>query len=101
MTAAGGRAKPGEAGAWEISHTFAHIEKLAVNASYAQDDWVRWGSAVQTDSSNLRGHEASGRYWLSRNLDCQARGFLVTSISTPQNGARVRLDLNWRLALTR
>jgi hypothetical protein len=96
MTAIGGHAKPGEPRAWEISHTFAHIEKLAVNASYAQDDWVRWGSATQTDSSNLKGHEAGGRYWFSSTLDCQARAFFVRSITTPQNGARVRLDVNWR-----
>jgi hypothetical protein len=100
-TAVGGRRRPGERGAWEIGHTVARIEKLAVNASYAQDDWVRWGSATQTDSSNLRGHEVSGRYWIAKDVDCQARAFVVRSISTPQDGVRARVDVNWRFALTR
>lgn len=101
MTTVAGGARANERGAWEAGYTFARIEKLAVNASYAQDDWVRWGSATQTDSSNLEGHEASGRYWLSRDLDLQARAFFVQSITTPQDGVRVRVDLNWRVALIR
>lgn len=101
MTTVAGGARANERGAWEAGYTFARIEKLAVNASYAQDDWVRWGTATQTDSSNLEGHEASGRYWLSRDLDLQARAFFVQSITTPQDGTRVRLDLNWRVALVR
>jgi hypothetical protein len=96
MTIVGGRVRPGAAKAWEIGHTFAHIEKRAINPSYAQDDWVRWGSPTQTSSSDLRGHEASARYWLSRNVDCHARAFLVRSISTLQNGTRFRFDVNWR-----
>jgi hypothetical protein len=101
MTTVAGGARANERGAWEAGYTFARVEKLAVNASYAQDDWVRWGSATQTDSSNLEGHEASGRYWLSRDLDLQARAFFVQSITTPQDGTRIRLDLNWRVALVR
>jgi hypothetical protein len=100
MTTVGGRTRSGERGAWEIGHTFARMEKLAVNASYAQDDWVRWGSATQTDSSNLRGHEVSGRYWFSPRVDCHARAFFVKSLTTPQDGRRLRVDLNWRFAFT-
>ncbi len=40
----------------------------------------------------------SDRYWLSKNLDCHARGFGVRSISTPQDGIRGRVDVNWRIA---
>lgn len=94
-----GRVGAGTAGAWEVGHTYAYLEKLAVHASFAQDDWVRWGSATQTDASNLRGHEVSGRYWLSRGVDVHARGFFARSVSTGQRGTRVRLDLNWRLTV--
>ena len=98
-SAVAGRARPGARGSWEIAHTFARIEKLAVNASYAQDDWIRWGSATQSDGSNLRGHELGGRYWLSPALDLHARAFLVRSLTTPQDGTRFRVDLNWRFGV--
>ena len=98
-SAVSGRRRPGARGSWEVGHTFARIEKLAVNASFAQDDWVRWGSATQTDGSNLRGHEVSGRYWLSPGVDLHARAFVARSLTTPQDGTRVRLDLNWRFGV--
>jgi hypothetical protein len=42
---------------WVLGYYYAHIETFAVNASYAQDDWIRFGSSTQTDSSDFRGHE--------------------------------------------
>jgi hypothetical protein len=100
-SALSGRKQAGQRHAWEVGHTYARIEKLAVHASYAQDDWVRWGSATQTDASDLRGSEANGRYWISRDVDVHARAFFVRSLSRPQHGSRVRVDLNWRLAFQR
>lgn len=32
---------------WLVAYYYAHIETFAVNASYAQDDWHRWGSGPQ------------------------------------------------------
>jgi len=42
---------------WEVDYAYGHVEKLAVNASYVQDDWVRWGSNGQTTATDLEGHQ--------------------------------------------
>jgi hypothetical protein len=81
---------------WLVGYYYAHIETFAVNASYAQDDWIRFGTGVQTDSSDFKGHEIRLGYALSSNINVLARAFFVEAITTEQDGNRFRLDLNWR-----
>ena len=81
---------------WLIGYYYIHIETFAVNASYAQDDWVRFGNGPQTDSSDIEGHEIRAGYALSANINLLARLYLVEAITTQQDGNRFRLDLNWR-----
>lgn len=83
-----------EKGSWQFGYWFARIEALAVNASYAQDDWIRWGSAVQTDSSDYQGHELRASYGLGDAGRLVARLFLVEAITSAQDGKRFRLDYN-------
>ena len=45
---------------WLIGYSYAHIETFSVNASYAQADWVRFGSGPQTAGTDSEGHEAWG-----------------------------------------
>ena len=84
-------------GSWQFGYWFARIETLAVNASYAHDDWIRWGSAVQTDSSDYEGHELRGSYGLGDAGRLVARLFLVEAITSRQDGKRLRIDYNLRL----
>lgn len=79
-----------------IGYYYSHIETFAVNASYAQDDWIRFGSGAQTDSSDFEGHEIRVGYAVSKNINLLARLYLVEAITTEQDGNRFRLDLNWR-----
>lgn len=83
-------------GDWLFSYTYAHLEPLAVNASYAQDDWLRFGNGRtgQTQSSGFFGHELRAAYQLSESIDLTARLFLTNSISSGQNSNRFRLDVN-------
>jgi len=81
---------------WLLGYYYAHIETFAVNASYAQDDWVRFGNGAQTDSSDIEGHEVRVGYAASANINLLARVYLVDAITTRQDGNRFRLDLNWR-----
>jgi hypothetical protein len=81
---------------WLVGYYYAYIETFAVNASYAQDDWHRFGSGPQTDSSDFKGHEFRLAYAVSKNINVMGRLFLVDAITTPQDGYRFRLDLNWR-----
>ncbi|HEX7859799.1 MAG TPA: putative porin [Verrucomicrobiae bacterium] len=81
---------------WLVAYYYAHIETFAVNASYAQDDWHRWGSGPQTSSSDFEGHEFRVAYAISKNINLMGRLFLVEAITTGQDGNRFRLDLNWR-----
>ena len=81
---------------WLVGYYYAHIETFAVNASYAQDDWHRFGGPTQTDSSDFEGHEFRVGYAFSPALNVVGRLFLVEAITTGQDGNRFRLDLNWR-----
>jgi hypothetical protein len=81
---------------WLLAYYYAYIEIFAVNASYAQDDWVRFGSGPQTDSSDFKGHELRAGYAISKNINLLARLYLVEAITSRQDGKRFRLDLNWR-----
>jgi hypothetical protein len=90
----GATAEPGD---WQLGHTYARIEALAVIASYAQDDWVRWGNGPQTRGSNFRGHELRFSYAATRNLQVVARLYLVEALTTVEDGKRFRIDLNYKL----
>lgn len=81
---------------WIVGYSYAHIETLAVNASYAQDDWVRFGNGAQTDSSDFKGHEVRLGYAISKYINLLARAYFVDAITTVQDGNRFRLDLNWK-----
>lgn len=83
-------------GQWRLGYAYARVEALAVHASYAQDDWVRWGSATQTDASDYRGHELLFAVALPRKIELVARVFLAESLTSPQDGKRARLDLNYK-----
>jgi hypothetical protein len=87
----GGTAKKKD---WLVGVWYAHIEALAVNTSFAQDDWVRWGSATQTDGSDLKGFEVRGAVGLGQGQNIMARLYLVEAISSVQDGKRFRLDYN-------
>ncbi|NIM02394.1 MAG: hypothetical protein GTN89_16710, partial [Acidobacteria bacterium] len=66
-------------GDWLAAYCYANIEALAVVASYAQDDWVRWGSGPQTRGSGFRGHEFRFAYAWGSGLDVVARLYVAES----------------------
>jgi hypothetical protein len=86
-----------ERGDWLAGYRYAYVEALAVHASYAQDDWIRWGGGNQTDSSDLKGHELRFAYAILPGLNINTRLFLVDAITSVQDGKRLRIDLNWKL----
>jgi hypothetical protein len=81
---------------WQVGYFYAHIETLAVNASYSQDDWARFGSATQADVTDFKGHEFRATYIITQRLNIGARLFLVDAITSVQDGKRGRIDLNWK-----
>jgi hypothetical protein len=83
-------------GNWLVGYTWARVETLAVAASYAQDDFIRWGTADQTDSSDFTGHELRLGWVLRKNLDLQTRFYAAEALTSVQDGKRFRLDLNYR-----
>ncbi|HUO84677.1 MAG TPA: putative porin [Thermoanaerobaculia bacterium] len=94
--------KPNAPGDWQVGMYWARIEKFAVVPYLAQDDWVRWGSATQTRSSNFEGTELRAVRRISTDLDFVFRLYLVKGIepespvSAKEDGNRARLDLNWK-----
>ena len=86
--------KQNKQGDWLIGHSYADIETLAVHASYAQDDWMRWGSATQTRASDFHGHEFRLAYILPWKWKMLARLYSVESNNNPEDGERFRIDFN-------
>lgn len=87
----GGDREPGD---WLAGLYLARLETFAVNASYAQDDWVRWGSATETRASGLEGYELRFAYALRPQMNVMARFYSVASLDTVEDGKRFRVDLN-------
>lgn len=85
-----------EAGDWLLGYYYAYIDTFAVNASFAQDDWFRFGSATQTDASDFEGHEFRFGYAFAKNFNVVARLYIVDAINTEQDGNRFRLDFNFK-----
>jgi hypothetical protein len=83
-------------GDWLAAYYYAEIETFAVNSSYAQDDWVRWGSATETRATNMKGHELRGAYAFSGSANLVARLYLVDAITTIEDGNRFRIDFNFK-----
>lgn len=81
---------------WQIGYYYAYLEGLSVNSSYAQDDWVRWGSATQTRGSDMKGHEFRAGLSPLKNLNMVVRVYLAESVDTNEDGNRVRLDFNYK-----
>lgn len=79
---------------WLFGYYYANIEALAVSSSYAQDDWVRWGSATQTRATDMKGSEFRVAYGLNQQQNLVARLYLVESIKTVEDGNRLRVDWN-------
>lgn len=87
----GGTAKKKD---WLLGVWYTHVEALAVNSSFAQDDFVRWGSGTQTDGSDQEGFEVRAAVGLGQGQSLVGRLFLVDAISSVQDGKRFRLDYN-------
>ena len=81
---------------WQVGYYYAHIETLAVNASYSQDDWARFGNGPQADVSDFKGHEFRATFVITKSLNLAARLFLVDAITSVQDGKRFRVDLNYK-----
>ena len=86
--------KDNNKGDWLLGYSYADIETLAVNSSYAQDDWMRWGDAAQTRGSDFSGHEFRAAYVLPWKVKVLARLYSVESNNNPEDGNRFRIDFN-------
>ena len=88
-------------GDWQLSYYYAHIDALALHSSYTQDDWVRWGNAVQARATNLKGSEFRARYTIRPGMNLIARLFFVDAVDllrpgdiAKETGNRLRIDWN-------
>lgn len=83
-------------GHWLAGYYYAYIEALAVNSSYAQDEWVRWGSGGETRSNNMQGHQFNLGYAITDDFNVLARLYLAEAITTQERGDRFRIDFNYK-----
>lgn len=80
--------------ALSFKYTYANIGALAVNSSYSQDDWMRWGNATETRSSDFSGHEVRLKYQMATYGNLVIRFYSVDAKSTTEDGNRFRVDWN-------
>ncbi len=83
-------------GGWQLAYYYAYIEALAVNSSYAQDDWVRWGSATQTRATDMEGHELRAVKDVGSDQNLVFRLYLADAITNIEDGSRFRVDWNYK-----
>ncbi len=90
-------------GTWLFAYYYLNIETFVVNSSYAQDDWVRFGNAVETRGSNIKGHELRIARGLTKNMNLVFRAYFVDAIKkrsatslTKEDGTRLRFDFNYK-----
>jgi len=72
---------------------YAHIEKYAVIANFAQDDWWRFGNG-HTNSSNLHGFEVRLGYQPTKKINAVVRHYSAKMIKGDKKANRIRFDLN-------
>ena len=89
----GNASKPG---GFMVGYYYAWIETFSVHASYAEDDWIRFGNQTQTAASDFQGHEIRGGYAPMKNMLLLARLYIVDAITTVQDGSRFRFDFNYK-----
>jgi hypothetical protein len=82
--------------ALSFKYTYADIGALSVNSSYSEDDWMRWGSATETRSSDFSGHEVRFKYKMPAYGNIVLRFYSVDAKSTIEDGDRVRVDWNMK-----
>jgi len=80
---------------WLLGYYYAHLELFAVNNSYSQDDWVRWGDLPQTRSSNMMESEFRFGWAFNPQMNLLVRLYLVDAITTVEDGNRFRIDFNY------
>jgi len=93
------RGKLKKRGDWLFGYYYANIEEKALNRFTAQDDWLRWGNATRTNSSNFKGHEFRIAYDLGKKRNLVFRTYFIEEVdtaagNTQQDGNRMRLDYN-------
>ncbi len=84
-----------ERGAWLVGWYHARIQTFAVHNSYAQDDWVRWGTSTQARASNMKGDELRFGWAFDPKMNLLARFFIAEAITTVEDGMRLRVDFNY------
>ena len=93
--------RSGSARDWQIGYYYSHLEALAANSSYIEDDWARWGTATQSRLTNMKGSEFRVLYTIGPTQNIFARLFFVDAVDLLQpgdtaleDGKRFRLEYN-------
>jgi hypothetical protein len=91
----------GAAGDLQLGYYYSHVEALAANSSYIQDDWARWGTSTQARLTNMKGSEFRVLYTISPTQNIFARLFFVDAIDllepgdvALEDGKRFRIEYN-------
>jgi hypothetical protein len=89
----GDTSKPGH---FQLGYRWSHMEKLAVNASYAHDDLARFGTPAQAALTDLKGHDIYANVAVTKSITIGVRTMLVKRITNIENGKRARIDLSYK-----
>jgi len=81
----------------QVGYRYFHIEKLAVNASYAHDDVARFGTAAQAALTDLEGHDVYANCAITSALTIGVRAMIVERLSNREDAKRARVDFIYKL----
>jgi hypothetical protein len=96
MAAAITRSSRSTRGHFQLGYRYFHMERLAVNASYAHDDLARFGTAAQAALTDLKGHDLYANVAITKELTIGVRAMAVERITNIEDGKRARLDLVYK-----
>lgn len=82
-----------ERGDFQLGYRYFCMEKLAVNASYANDDIARFGSGPQALLTDVKGHDLFANYAVTSALTIGVRTMFVQRITNAEKGNRARFDV--------
>ena len=90
-----------DGGDFQLGYYYSHVEALAANSSYIQDDWARWGTSTQSRLTNMKGSEFRFLFTITPSQNIFARLFFVDAIDLLQpgdtfleDGKRFRIEYN-------
>ena len=83
------------AGRVQLGYRYFHMERLAVDASYAHDDASRLGIPAQAANTDLQGHDLYVNFAVASHVVAGVRAIVSHRITSVEDDKRARFDVTY------